>query len=156
MYNLHALLKKTITKSDDGTITHQNRLYIDSIDKGVVSFENIESFYKKDDGRQLLCPITNDIDKNEKWNLKCYNHNAGSGYFFVYYFNNGEKQVYDLTIDSVYIWYEHLQLHRELYDFKLVNKVDGNTLAFYPMCALIKWDGYIQFDRGKDIFKRLL
>ena len=57
MYNLHALLKKTITKSDNGTITHQNRLYIDSIDKGVVSFENIESFYKKNDGRQLLCPM---------------------------------------------------------------------------------------------------
>ena len=158
MYELNALLKKTITKSDDGTITHQNRLYINNVDKGDVSFENIESFYKKDDdGRQLLCPmgsydpinlvnmqeIPNNIDKNEKWNLKCYNHNEG--YFFVYYFNNGEKQVYDLTIDSVYKWYEHLQLHRELYDFKLVNKVDGNTLAFYPMCALIKWDGYIQF-----------
>ena len=158
MYNLHALLKKTITRSNDGTISHQNKLYIDNDDKGVVSFENIESFYKKnDDGRQLLCPmgsydpinlvgmqeITNGIDKNEKWNLKCYNHNAG--YFFVYYFNNGEKQVYDLTIDSVYIWYEHLQLHRELYDFKLVNMVDGNTLPSYPMCALIKWDGYIQF-----------
>ena len=82
MYNLDALLKKTITRSNDGTISHQNKLYIDNVDKGVVSFENIESFYKKDDGRQLLCPmgsydpinlenmqeIPNNIDKNEKWN----------------------------------------------------------------------------------------
>ena len=103
MYNL----------DENGTIIHKNKLWINNDDKGVVSFENIESFYKKeDDNRQLLCPmgsydpinlddmkeIPNNIDKKEKWNLKCYNHNAG--YFFVYYFNNGENEVYDLLLNK--------------------------------------------------------
>ena len=56
MYELEALLKKTITKSGS-TITHQNNLWIDNDEKGVVSFENIESFYKKSDTRKILCPI---------------------------------------------------------------------------------------------------
>ena len=47
MYDLVALLKKKITKADDGTITHQNTLQIDSGDVRNVAFENIESFYKK-------------------------------------------------------------------------------------------------------------
>ena len=158
MYDLDALLKKNISKLENGTIIHKNKLWINNIDKGVVSFENIESFYKKDDdNRQLLCPmgsydpinlddmkeIPNSIDKKEKWNLKCYNHNAG--YFFVYYFNNGENEVYDLLLNKSYIWYKDLQLYSEIYDFKLVNKVNGNSRNSYPMCALIKWDGKIQF-----------
>ena len=57
MYDLVALLKKKITRLQDGTITHQNTLIIDNVDKGVVSFENIESFYKKSDTRKLLCPM---------------------------------------------------------------------------------------------------
>ena len=158
MYDLEALLKKKITRSDDGTITHKNTLTIGTVNKGDVSFENIESFYKKsDDGRQLLCPmgsydpinlddmkeIPNNIDKNQKWNLKCYNHNQG--YFFTYYLNNGENQVYDLLLNKSYIWYQHLQLHREIYDFKLVNMVNNVAKESYPMCALIKWDNKIQF-----------
>ena len=115
MYDLIALLKKKITKADDGTITHQNTLQIDSGDVRNVAFENIESFYKKSDTWKLLCPIgsydpinlndlseiPNNINKTSKWNLKCYNHNVG--YFFTFYLNNGENQVYDLKSNNSYI-----------------------------------------------------
>ena len=32
-----------------------------------------------------------------------------------------------------------------MYDFKLVNLEYNNDRNPYPMCALVKWDNYIQF-----------
>ena len=89
MYRLVARLEKTITRHDNGTITHENELFINETSKGKVSFEQIESFYFTDNNRKLLCPIgkydiinldsmteiTNSITKNSNWDLKCYNHN---------------------------------------------------------------------------------
>ena len=67
--------------------------------KSEVSFENIQSFYKTDSGKELMCPIgkydpinlndmkeiNNNIKKNNIWDLKCYNHNSGKVYFFAFY-----------------------------------------------------------------------
>ena len=59
MYKLKSELKKTIKRLDDGTITHSNTLTLNtsSNNEAEVDFEVIESFYKLDDGRTILCPI---------------------------------------------------------------------------------------------------
>ena len=133
MYKLEAKLQKTLKREANGIITQKNKLYINGTFKSEVSFENIESFYKTDSGKKLMCPIgkydpinlndmkeiNNNIKKNNIWDLKCYNHNSGKVYFFAFYLMNGAKQVYDLNSDNSYKQYERLQLHSELYDFKL-------------------------------------
>ena len=98
MYGLKLRLEKTINKLDNGTIIHFNSLYSNTTPEVKnVSFENIESFYLLDN-KQILCPIgkydpinldgmteiTNDITKNDNWDLKCYNHNAENVYFLFY------------------------------------------------------------------------
>ena len=97
MYKLEAKLQKKIIRQDNGTITHENELFINGTSKGKVSFEQIESFYHTDSGKKLICPIgkydpinldgmteiTNDITKNDNWDLKCYNHNAENVYFLL-------------------------------------------------------------------------
>ena len=159
MYNLVAKLTKNITRWGNGTITHENKLCIDSEECKTVQFEQIESFYKLSESRKILCPIgkydpinldnlkeiTNNIEKKDNWELKCYNHNSGKVFFFAFYFMNGENQIYDLLSDNTYTQYEHLRLHREIYDFKLVNKNTETELDSYPMCALISWNNYIRF-----------
>ena len=159
MYKLEAELKKNITRHDNGTITHKNELFINGTSYGMVSFEQIESFYHTEKGKRILCPIgkydpitldgmteiTNNITKNDNWDLKCYNHNSGKVYFFVFYFMNGENQVYDLETNFTYTRYQHLQLHSELYDFKLKNREGENDDNSYPICALVKYDNKIQF-----------
>ena len=134
-------------------------------------FENIESFYKLDD-RKIICPIgkhqpihiidvdeTNinleeidnaDINKTNEWDLKCYRHNEG--YFFTYYFMNGDKQVYNLEGTTSYTKLDNLILYQELYDFKLVNKDKNKENGPYPICALVKWDNYIRFLASEYIF----
>ena len=98
MYKLKSELKKTITRLEDGTITHSNTLKLNSTDViRTVDFEVIESFYQLDDGRRILCPIgkfepinldnlnkyENDkLNKTKNWDLKCYNHN--NGFFFIF------------------------------------------------------------------------
>jgi hypothetical protein len=170
MYNLIGKLDKTITRSGS-TITHSNTLYIRNKDAAEsttqtftnVNFENIESLYKftsgSNNGKRFLCPIgkhhpinidgspfseidNTDIDDNIEWDLKCYNHNKG--HFFVYYFMNGEKQVYDLS-GSTYTERTSLKMHQELYDFKLVNRDNIKTSGPYPICALIKMNNSIVF-----------
>ena len=162
MYEMRAKLEKIITKTDDAKIIHENTLYIDEISKGKVSFENIDSFYKFDHNKKLLCPMgkyhpidldnmmeieNNDFDRNNSyWDLKCYNHNAGGGYFLVFYLNNEENQVYSLEYDNnIYVKYPNLQIYEEMYDFKLLNKDFSYTAGPYPMCSLIKWNNFIQF-----------
>ena len=172
MYNLIGKLDKTITRSGS-SITHSNTLYInnegDSTTKtfNSVNFENIESLYKlatsdgdDNNGKRFLCPIgkhhpidvdsssfseidNTAIDGNNEWDLKCYNHNEGS-HFFVYYFMNGEKQVYDLK-GSTYTERTSLNMHQELYDFKLVNRDDNFGIGPYPICALIKMNNSVVF-----------
>ena len=180
MYGLKAKLEKTITRSDSGIITHTNILCIDDSDCSTVSFENIESFYKLDESRKLLCPmgkfdpinldgknqiINNNFDRtNHNWDLKCYKHNTG--YFLTFYFNNGEDQVFQLTWDNNYIKHVNFNLHRILFDFKLENNFYNNRNG-YPMVALISWRDYIQilatvyrFDggtsRAEDMSKELI
>ena len=171
MYNLVGKLDKTIERStSDNSITHKNTLYIKNDDNSNaktidnVLFENIESLYKMDDGnnnfRRILCPIgkhhpinidsnpfqendNSDIDDNNEWDLKCYNHNEG--HFFIYYFMNGEKQVYDLSTSWGYTKLDNLKMFDELYDFKLVNKDENKENGPYPICALIKMDNNINF-----------
>ena len=159
MYNLEAKLEKTITRSESGTIRHSNTLCIGQTDCSTVNFEYIESFYKLDETRKLLCPkgkfdpinlngrnqITNNLfnRNNHNWDLKCYNHNTG--YFLAFYFNNGEDQVFQLAYQDYYIYHEHFRLHRVLYDFKLINKENGVDQDGYAMCALISWHEHINF-----------
>ena len=112
-----AKIEKTITRHDNGTITHENELFINGTSKGKVSFEQIKIFDFTDNDKKLLCPIgkydiinldsmteiTNNITKNNNWDLKCYNHNAGiNKYFFAFYFMNGQNQAYDLD-NNAYI-----------------------------------------------------
>ena len=174
MYNLIGKLDKTIERStSDNSITHKNTLYIKNDDNSNaktidnVTFENIESLYKMKDGddnfRRILCPIgkhhpinidsnpfqendNSDIDDNNEWDLKCYNHNEG--HFFIYYFMNGEKQVYDLKTWG-YTKLDNLKMFDELYDFKLVNKDENKENGPYPICALIKLDNNINFFASK-------
>ena len=170
MYNLIGKLDKTITRDSDGKITHKNTLYLtnkgESTTKTVdnVNFEQIESLYKFSD-RRIVCPLgkhhpikiddnfqeidNTDIDDNNEWDIKCYNHNEG--YFFVYYFMNGEKQVYTFPSET-YTLYYNLIMHEELYDFELVNKDDKQKSGPYHMCALIKNNGYITFFASQYIF----
>ena len=176
MYDLIGKLDKTITRSGSG-ITHSNTLYIRNNVEGSttqtftnVNFENIESLYKFTDGnnsgKRFLCPIgkhhpinidndpfseinNNEIDGNNEWDLKCYNHNEN--HFFVYYFMNGEKQVYDLS-GSTYTERTSLKMHQELYDFKLVNKDKSKQNGPYPICALIKMNNSIVFFASEYIF----
>ena len=127
MYGLNGVLKKSITRNENGEITHKNRLYINDVDYGEVSFEQIESLYKIDDQNiHRFCPsgsfdafkinennleqINNNIDKKVEWDIKCFYHSTTN--FIVFYFHNGENQAYVLR-DS-YIKYQYLQLHREL------------------------------------------
>ena len=164
MYDLQAKLTKKITKEEDGTITHENTLNIYEKNQAAktkkVSFENIESFYKLDNGgRRLLCPkgkfhpinlndaymneiTNNDFSQSNNWDLKCYNHNGGI--FFAFYLNNGDNQVYDLKSDLSYEKLDYYRLHRELYDFKLINKENGVSNNPYPMYAIINWNNKIQ------------
>ena len=165
MYNLIGILNKTIERKPDNSITHKNTLYITNKDETTtltfnnVNFENIESLYKLEDGRRIVCPMgkhhpinidnlfqendNTDIDDNNEWDLKCYNHNEG--YFFIYYFMNGEKQVYDLLSTWGYTKLDNLQMFHELYDFKLVNKDTNKLNGPYPICALIKIDNSFSF-----------
>ena len=88
----------------------------------------------------------NNINPSEyDWNLKCYYHH--SRYFFTFYLNNGENQIYDLQNvgNFNFLKYEYLQLHSEMYDFKLVDKHSYINADSYPMCALIKWGDSIGF-----------
>ena len=131
MYGLIAKLEKTITKLSNGTIIHQNTLTLnDTPTTTTVSYESIESLYKKD-GKKILCPkgkydpvnletnseIKNyNKDEDGDFELKCYLHSEG--YFFVYYFRNGENQTYNLLMpDLNYEQYSTLQFGEELYDF---------------------------------------
>ena len=164
MYNLIGKLEKTITRDSEGKITHKNTLYLTNKDETYtktienVNFEQIESLYKFTD-RRIVCPLGKhhpiivddtfqeidnaDIDDNNEWDMKCYNHNEG--YFFVYYFMNGEKQIYKFPSSNTYNLLNNLVMHDELYDFELVNKDDNQKVGPYHMCALIKNDGYITF-----------
>ena len=170
MYELVGKLEKTITRTEGENIQiiHKNDLYIK--EKGQndtdfkkyenVNFENIESLYKL--GSKILCPtgkhfpikigetlleeITNsDIDTNKEWDLKCYRHNHGDGYFFTYFLLNERNQTYQLKNYNTYDKLTYLQLHQDLYDFKLVDKTASTDDAPYPICALVKWGGYIQY-----------
>ena len=159
MYNLNAKLNKTIKRTEEGTITHENRLYINNVDYGLVPFEQIESLYDVNNNK-ILCPmgkfdtfkinsnnleqINNNIDKLDNWDIKCYYHSTTN--FLVFYFNNWENQGFILR-DGTYHKYQYLQLHRELYDFKLSNSnVDSNLNGGkYPICALINWNNHINF-----------
>ena len=166
MYKLHSVLKKTIRKLSNGTITHSNTLKLNtSNDEKVVDFEVIESFYQLDDNRKILCPIgkfepinldnwikyQNDkLNKTKNWDLKCYNHN--SGFFFIFYMSHGEDQIYDLVMQNGQISYKSyasLQFYQDLYDFKLVNKNNNYEQTYYNICALVKKDNYIQFIGSK-------
>ena len=171
MYNLIGELEKTITRDSEGKITHKNTLKLtnsgETNTKTIedVQFENIESLYKFTD-RRIVCPIgkhhpikvddnfeeidNSDIDDDNEWDIKCYNHNEG--YFFVYYFMNGEKQIYNFPSGETYTLYSNLVLYEELYDFKLVNKDKDKNSGPYPICALIKKDGYITFFASEYIF----
>ena len=104
--------------------------------------------------------------KNE-WDLKCYRHNHGDGYFFTYFLLNERNQTYQLKNYNTYDKLTYLQLHQDLYDFKLVDKTDSWNNAPYPICALVKWGGSIQYmatqykfgdqmDRDTDINKTLI
>ena len=116
-----------------------------------------------------MTEISNSIVKKDNWDLKCYNHNSGKKYFFVFYFMNGANQVYELQTDGNYKWYEHLQLQSELYDFKLKNREGTDDDAQYPICALVKMDNKIKFlaseyrlkesnkiERNQDKYKSLI
>ena len=165
MYGVTGRLEKLIRRWPNGTITHNNTLYVKNDGNSEsdykfpqkINFENIESLYKLND-RRILCPVgkyhvidlnadlnvikNNNFEENNEWDLKCYYHDKG--YFFVYYLYNGRKQVYNLPEVSVsgYTSLDHLILYDELYDFKLVN---GNSQTTYPLWALVNKDGYIFF-----------
>ena len=168
MYDLLAHLEKTITK-EGSTITHKNKLVIKNTDANNrnektcenVNFENIESFYKLD--KRLLCAlgkhhpidldnscteITNsNINSEKEWDLKCYRHDYNPKFYLVFYFKYGENQLYNLDyINNNYVFLDKSSFKDELYDFKLVNSKPGEwTAAPFPIIALIKLDGYIQF-----------
>ena len=98
MYGLILRLEKTITKLNNGTITHFNVLYSNDTPHFTnVSYENIESFYKIN-GKKILCPIgkyepinletNSEISNNNKkedddFRIKCYSHNAGYFLYFI-------------------------------------------------------------------------
>ena len=161
MYNLKAEFNKTIKRAENGDITHENTLIINNVNYGTVPFEQIESLYDVNSNK-ILCPmgkfdtfkinsnnleqINNNIDKKNDWDIKCYYHGSTTN-LIVFYFNNGESQAYILR-NGNYVKYNIMQLHRELYDFKLSNtNVDNTGLdgGKYPICALISWRNYIQF-----------
>ena len=165
MYDLKAKLIKYITRDTSGKITHSNKLFIDDVDKGTVSFENIESFYKKDENVKYICPygkfhpinakdmstITNtNFENTNNWNLKCYNHNVG--FFFTFYMENGQNQTYNLryttndgTVSFTFDKMTYYQFENELYDFKLVNKENNIELNDYPFMAIVKSGNNITF-----------
>ena len=161
MYEMEALLSKEIKRTNDGTIIHENLLYIDSYLKGRVDFENIDSFYKLAN-RKIICPFgkynpinidtmsefENVYQNSDDWNLKCYKHNTG--HFFIYYLNNKENQVYELdTNNNNYIHQDLIELNNELYDYKLVNRdYDYQTTEpYYPFCALTIFEDHIALRR---------
>ena len=77
------------------------------------------------------------------WNLKCYFHRTG--FFFTFYLDKEENQVFDLKNDKSFDSYSNLQMGKVMYDFKLVNKESDYQGDFYPICAIVKKDKYIQF-----------
>ena len=136
--NMHLKLYKYILK-ENGNITYGKHLSI--IDNGNtifydnVDFEDIESFYHFDTD-YIVCPKgkyhptyfsdnqyselrLNGFVENGDWELKCYFH--GTGYFLVFYLNNGESQFFynDLSKNT---WSNKI-LHQEIYDFKLINGI---------------------------------
>ena len=160
IYEMEVKLEKTIYKNEVGKIIHENYLTAKNEAKIKVKFENIDSSYKLDGYGKIICPmgkynpfrldnnnmeeiINNNFNQAEyDWNLKCYYHRTG--HFLTSYLNNGENQIYFLKSDYTYKS-EHLKIHNEMYDFKLVNLEYNNDRNPYPMCALVKWDNYIQF-----------
>jgi len=160
IYEMEVKLEKTIYKNEAGKIIHENYLTAKNEAKIKVKFENIDSSYKLDGYGKIICPmgkynpfrldnnnmeeiINNNFNQAEyDWNLKCYYHRTG--HFLTSYLNNGENQIYFLKSDYTYKS-EHLKIHNEMYDFKLVNLEYNNDRNPYPMCALVKWDNYIQF-----------
>ena len=162
MYELSSRLDRKIIKSDDGKINYENELFIDGNSKGKVNFENIESLYRSDQTNtrlNILCPMVkhhpihiddmNEIYNNNlgqsdvDWNLKCYFH--CTGFFFTFYLDKEENQVFDLKNDKSFDSYSNLQMGKVMYDFKLVNKESDYQGDFYPICAIVKKDKYIQF-----------
>ena len=159
IYEMEVKLEKTIYKNEDGNIIHENYLTAKNEAKIKVKFENIDSSYKLDGYGKIICPmgkynpfrldnynmeeiINNNFNQAEyDWNLKCYYHRTG--HFLTSYLNNGENQIYFLKSDYTYKS-EPLKIHNEMYDFKLVNLENNIDRNPYPMCALVKWDNYIQ------------
>ena len=152
MYQLTLTLKKIITRNN-GKISHKNYLTIivlngisglSNINDLEVSYEDVESFYGKhgdnDPLVNILCPrgnfnpinLTNLENitfegwiKSENWDLKCYYHTSGTGYFLMFYFMNGRYQSKVLHVGST-DWkdYSNLIFYDEIYDFKLKNSGD--------------------------------
>ena len=136
--------------------------------KGKVFFENIDSFYGNDlyADRMILCPIGKfqviNLDNMEEimnedpelvndnnWVLKCYSHfgyndNYNWRIFFVFYLSSGINQVYGLQYNN-YLRFGYLQPYEEMYDFKLANRDHPSSNGNYPMCSLVKYQGFIQF-----------
>ena len=105
-------LIKRITKDSDGSISTQNLLKVGTGDYQEVPFENIDSSYKGKLGlTYVICPMgkfhpydpINKVDiiptefeqgGNGNWYLHCFTHKFG--FFYVAYFNNGQRNFYGL------------------------------------------------------------
>ena len=129
---LTAVLEKTFSKSDDGSITTKNKLTIDGKTLEV-EFDAIDSHYKnKLDKEILVCPrgkfhpfdfknenyvelFSNSNDIGD-WDLRCYSHNEGC--FFVFYLlKDGANLFYKYKNDIQQKGY----IYSYLYDYKLEN-----------------------------------
>ena len=162
--NMRLKLYKYILK-ENGNITYGKHLSI--IDNGNiifydnVDFDDIESFYHFDTD-YIVCPKgkyhptyfsdnqyselqLNDFAENGDWELKCYFH--GTGYFLVFYLNNGESQFFYKILSST-SWTKSL-LHQEIYDFKLI---DGTSYGEYNFTYLVKDENYIKLIGSKFTF----
>ena len=168
LYNLEIKLEKNISRLHNGSIYYYNKMYRNDTQTYTnVDFEYIESFYYLKGGteKKILCPAgknhpinlensqtikNNDFNNEDNdWDLKCYSHNAGKKFVFTFYLSNGENQIYDLLTNDTFQKYEELNLHEELYDFKLVNKEQDYQNGPYQICALVKSDDYIKFIGNK-------
>ena len=165
MYELTATLKKKLSRKADLSVHHANNLELDNVDKGAVTFEYFESYYKWS-SNQILCPkgiykpykvngnnyeeisYNNTWLQNNKTDLKCYYHRSGGEHLLSYYFMNGENYFLEFSGTSL-IENSKLRFNvDEMFDFKLENRGENNapelSNSAYPFMALVKIDGYIK------------
>ena len=111
LYESYGYVLKKIVTRQDGKIKSVNKLTFTEDSETYtqeVAFENIEStYYQQLDAKRLVCPrgkfhpynlgtnsyiVPSDFVEEGNWDLSCYKHDTG--YFIIFYTNNGDYSAY--------------------------------------------------------------